>query len=462
MTQPHPYIPATDAEEQEMLEAIGVRSFEELIKIIPPELRVKGELGLGPGHSEVEVSAELNRLAGMNRPAAAGICFLGGGAYDHYTPEVVKAIARRSEFYTAYTPYQAEASQGTLQVMYEFQSLVCELSGLDVANASLYDGASAAAEACSLALGATGHEKILLPETLRPHTRAVIDTYLQNRSAEIVSVGSRNGRVDMDDLAAKSAAAAGVVIQSPNVLGLLEDWAAARRAMTTEEAPSSGSGQALRHGSGQAFLIADADPLTLGFQESPGGAGADVYVGEGQSLGIPLSYGGPYLGLMATKEKYIRRLPGRIAGRTVDREGRPGFVMVLRTREQDIRREKATSNICTNQGLMALWATVYLSLLGREGLQQLARLCFDKSQYLGRAIAGLPGFELPFGFGYVKEFVVRTPIPARDLRAKAEKEGFFMGVVTWQGEDLLQLAVTEKRTRAEMDRLVDFLGQAAS
>ncbi len=454
MTQPHPYIPATDAEEQEMLEAIGVRSFEELIKIIPPELRVKGELGLGPGHSEVEVSAELNRLAGMNRPAAAGICFLGGGAYDHYTPEVVKAIARRSEFYTAYTPYQAEVSQGTLQVMYEFQSLVCELSGLDVANASLYDGASAAAEACSLALGATGHEKILLPETLRLHTRAVIETYLQNRSAEIVTVCSRNGRVDMDDLAAKSAAAAGVVIQSPNVLGLLEDWAAARKTLVTEDTHSSGSGQAL--------LIADADPLTLVIQESPGAAGADVYVGEGQSLGIPLSYGGPYLGLMATKEKYIRRLPGRIAGRTVDREGRPGFVMVLRTREQDIRREKATSNICTNQGLMALWATVYLSLLGREGLQQLARLCFDKSQYLGRAIAGLPGFELPFGFGYVKEFVVRTPIPARDLRAKAEKEGFFMGVVTWQGEDLLQLAVTEKRTRAEMDRLVDFLGRAAS
>lgn len=444
MTQ-HPYIPATDAEEQDMLEAIGVRSFEELIKIIPPELRVKGELGLGPGHSEVEVSAELKRLAGMNRPAAAGICFLGGGAYDHYTPEAVRAIARRSEFYTAYTPYQAEVSQGTLQVMYEFQSLVCELSGLDVANASLYDGASAAAEACSLALGATGHEKILLPETLRPRTRAVIETYLQNRSAEIASVASRNGRVDLDDLAAKSGAAAGVVIQSPNMLGLLEDWAAARRVLPAEGV----------------LLIADADPLTLGIQESPGAAGADVYVGEGQSLGIPLSYGGPYLGLMATKEKYIRRLPGRIAGRTVDREGRPGFVMVLRTREQDIRREKATSNICTNQGLMALWATVYLSLLGREGLQQLAGLCFDRSQYLGRAIAGLPGFELPFGFGYVKEFVVRTPIPARDLRAKAEKEGFFMGVVTWQGEDLLQLAVTEKRTRAEMDRLVDFLRQAA-
>ncbi len=472
MPQPHPYIPATEAEEQEMLKAVGVRSFEELIKIIPPDLRVKGKLGLGSGRSEVEVSVELGRLAGINRPAAAGICFLGGGAYDHYTPEAVKAIAGRSEFYTAYTPYQAEVSQGTLQVMYEFQSLVCELSGLDVANASLYDGASAAAEACSLALSATGREKILLPETLCPRTRSVIETYLQNRSAEVVPVASRDGRIDLDDLAAGSAKAAGVVIQSPNVLGLVEDWAAARRALANDDALSSSSGSpglpepgTARVGlcpEGQALLIADADPLTLGLQESPGAAGADVYVGEGQTLGIPLSYGGPYLGLMATREKYIRRLPGRIVGRTVDWEGRPGFVMVLRTREQDIRREKATSNICTNQGLMALWATVYLSLLGREGLQRLARLCFDKSQYLGRAIAGIPGYELPFGFSYVKEFVVRTPMPVRDLCAEAEEEGLFMGAVTWQGEELLQLAVTEKRTRAEMDRLVNFLGRVAS
>lgn len=445
MSQQHPYIPATEAEEQDMLEVIGVRSFEELIKIIPPELRVNGELGLDPGCSEMEVSAELNRLAELNRPATTGVCFLGGGAYDHYTPEAVKAIAQRSEFYTAYTPYQAEVSQGTLQVMYEFQTLVCDLSGLDVANASLYDGASAAAEACSIALGATGREKILLPETLSPHIRLVIETYLQNRSSESVFVGSRDGRVDLDELAAKSEGAAGVVIQSPNVLGLVEDWSAARKALATEDT----------------LLIAAADPLTLGIQESPGASGADIYVGESQSLGIPLSYGGPYLGLMAAKEMYIRRLPGRIAGRTVDQEGKPGFVMVLRTREQDIRREKATSNICTNQGLMALWATIYLSLLGKEGLRQIARLCFDKSQYLGRAITQLPGFELPFGYGYVKEFAVRTPVPVQELRLRAEKEGLFIGSVHWKGEDLMQLAVTEKRTLEEMDRLIDFLRQVA-
>ena len=442
MTVQHPYIPATDAEELEMLEAIGVQSFEELIRIIPSELRLKGDLGLPPGLSEMEVINELNRLAESNNPANAGICFVGGGAYDHFVPEAVKAITQRSEFYTAYTPYQAEVSQGTLQAMYEFQSMVCELSGMDVANASLYDGASAAAEACSMALSITGNTKILLPETIRPETRAVIETYLQNRSSEIVTVASRDGRIDEADLAAESVDAAAVLIQSPNVLGLLEDWAGARKALATAET----------------LLIADADPLTLGLQESPGAAGADIYVGEGQSLGIPLSYGGPYLGLMAAREKYVRRLPGRIAGRTVDQDGQTGFVMVLRTREQDIRREKATSNICTNQGLMALWAAVYLSLLGKEGIRHLARLCFDRSQYLGRAIADLPGYELPFGFGYVKEFTVRPPIPAEDLHAKAEGEGFFVGMVDWQGEKLLQLAVTEKRTKADLDLLVGFLG----
>ena len=459
MTRQHPYIPATDAEEQAMLEAMGLSSFDQLVDIIPSPLRVTGELGLGPGLSELEVTAELTRLAQRNRPSSTGACFLGGGAYDHYTPEAVKAIVSRSEFYTAYTPYQAEVSQGTLQVMYEFQTMVCELSGLDVANASLYDGASAAAEACSMALAITGRERILLPETVHPHTRAVIQTYLQHRDAEIIPVASLNGRVDLGDLSAKAPGAAGVVVQSPNVLGLVEDWAAVREVLT-DGTLSTGSGRDSAQGS--ALLIASADPLTLGLLESPGGCGADIYVGEGQTLGLPLSYGGPYLGLMATRIRYIRRLPGRIVGRTVDQAGEPGFVMVLRTREQDIRREKATSNICTNQGLLALWATVYLSLLGKGGLGQLARLCFDRSQYLGRAIAQLPGYQLPFGSGYVKEFVVRTPQPANEIRAQAEQAGLFMGVLNWQGEDLLQLAVTEKRTQAELDAVIAFLGRVAA
>jgi glycine dehydrogenase subunit 1 len=441
MMSQHPYIPATESEEQKMLEAIGVQAFDELIRIIPSDLRVENKLGLSPGLSEVEVSSELQHLAGLNSPAKAGICFCGGGVYDHYTPEVVKAIAMRSEFYTAYTPYQAEVSQGTLQVMYEFQSLICELSGMEVANASLYDGASAAAEACSLAINATQMTRILLPETLNPSIREVIETYLRNRSVEFVTVASRNGRIDLDILMEKSEAAAAVVVQSPNMLGLVEDWAAIRPALTSDET----------------LMIAYADPLVLGIQESPGALGADIYVGEGQSLGIPFSYGGPYLGLMAAKEQYKRRMPGRIAGRTIDEDGKPGFVMVLRTREQDIRREKATSNICTNQGLMALWATTYLSLLGKSGFQHIARMCFNNSQYLGRSIAELPGYELPFGFEYLKEFVVRSPVPAKNVVGEAETNGFLLGILSWQGEEFLQIAVTESRTKDEMDRLVTVL-----
>ena len=462
----HPYIPATDAEEAAMLERIGVADFEELVQTIPADLRLNGSLGLGPVLSELEVAARLGSLASLNRPAADGICFLGGGAYDHYSPVAVQAVASRSEFYTAYTPYQPEVSQGTLQAMYEFQSMVCEISGMDVANASLLDGASAAGEACVLALAATGRRKILIPETVPRAHLAVIETYLSGplgsspqgvdgpaptpsppiggvrpEEAEIVPIASKDGRVDLDDLAAKSQGAAAVLVQSPNALGLVEDWVAARVALADD----------------QTLLIASGDPLTLGLLASPGSCGADVYVGEGQSLGLPLSFGGPYLGLMAARQKYIRRLPGRIIGRTVDQTGKTGFVMVLRTREQDIRREKATSNICTNQGLMALWATLYLALLGKGGIGRLAELCFQKSQYLADKIADLPGYELPFGRGFVKEFVVRPPVPAEELRGQAEAEGFFLGTITWRGEGLLQLAVTEKRTRQELDRLVEFL-----
>ena len=292
-----------------------------------------------------------------------------------------------------------------------------------------------------MALGITGRQRILLPETVPAATREVVATYLQNRDVELIAIASKDGRVDLADLKAKSAGAAAVLVQSPNCLGLVEDWAAARQALADDKT----------------VLIASADPLTLGLLESPGRAGADIYVGEGQSLGIPMSFGGPYLGLMSAKSKYVRRMPGRIVGRTTDQKGRPGFVMVLRTREQDIRREKATSNICTNQGLLALWATVYLALLGRDGLTRLARLCFDRSQYLGRAIDALPGYTLPFGFGYVKELVVRPPVPAGELLSSAAKEGFLLGTVEWQGDQFLQLAVTEKRTRADMDRLVAFL-----
>ncbi len=444
MTVQHPYIPATDAEEQEMLQAMGLDSFEELLAMIPEGLRLRESLGLEPGLSEYEVARELELLGSRNRPAGAGISFLGGGAYDHYIPEVIKAIAMRSEFYTAYTPYQAEVSQGTLQAMWEFQSMVAALSGMDVANASLYDGATAAAEAALMAVAITGRSRILVPDTVYPATVEVIETYLQNRDAEVVTVTSRDGLLDHDDLSAKAGSAAALLLQSPNRLGLVEDWAAARQTLADR----------------QTLLIASADPLTLGLLESPGAAGADIFIGEGQSLGIPLSFGGPYLGLMATRTAHIRKLPGRIIGRTTDLDGRPGYVMVLRTREQDIRRERATSNICTNQGLLALWAAIYMALIGKKGLLDIGRLCFDKSQYLGREIAALAGYELPFGFGYAKELLVRTPVAAERLAERAAGEGLFLGITEWAGETLLQLAVTEKRTRADLDRLVAFLKQA--
>ena len=452
MTLQHPYIPATDAEEQEMLSAMGVASFEELIAIIPEQLRLRDGLGLADGVSELEVAAELSRLAGLNRPAGAGVSFMGGGVYDHYIPEAIKAIAMRSEFYTAYTPYQAEVSQGTLQAMYEFQTMIAEISGMDVSNASLYDGASAAAEAVSMAFAITGKRRILMADTVYPATQQVVATYLLGRDAELVTVGSRNGRIDAGDLAAKAPDAAALLLQSPNLLGLVEDWRAARQALPED-----------------ALLIASADPMTLGLLEAPGQAGADIYVGEGQSLGIPVSFGGPYLGLMATGARHVRKMPGRIIGRTKDVDGQDGYTMVLRTREQDIRREKATSNICTNQGLLALWSTIYLALIGKQGLSQLARLAFDKSQYLGRAIEQLDGYSLPFGFGYVKELVVKSPGDPHALAAAAAAAtatatataNLFLGVIEWQGESYLQLAVTEKRTRADLDRLVDFLKSAS-
>lgn len=444
MSEHHRYIPATDSDEKVMLDAIGVSSFDELVKIIPDSIRFKGELGIGASLSEIELAAEMGRIAAKNNPAASGSCFIGGGVYDHYTPEAVKAVAMRSEFYTAYTPYQAEVSQGTLQVMYEFQSMITAISGLDIANASLYDGASAVAEACIMAVSATGRSKVLIPETTCQHTCKVVETYLQNRDTEIVKVAAKNGRIDMDDLAAKSVDAACVVVQSPNVLGLVEDWKEARKVL------ADGT-----------LLVAFADPLALGLLESPGACGADIYVGEGQSLGIPVSFGGPYLGLMAATSDFKRRLPGRIIGRTVDKDGETGFVMVLRTREQDIRREKATSNICTNQGLLALWSTIYMSLLGKSGLQRISRLCFDSSQYLARSIEALPNCEIPFGYGFVKEFIVKTRNPAHDIRQAAEAEGLFVGTIDWQGTNYLQIAVTEKRTITEMDNLVEFLRGAA-
>ncbi len=440
------YIPSTGALEQEMLAEIGVTSFEVLLSNLPEHLKKSFAMPVGTALSEPEVTRALEEIAALNLPAGKAISFLGSGSYDHFIPSAIPALVLRSEFYTAYTPYQAEVSQGTLQAMYEYQSMLCEISGMDVANASLYDGASAVAEACLMAGSSTRKSRILLGAGLCANYRQVVETYLKHSGLVLNYLPERNGRLDPAVLAETDFSdVAAVVVQSPNRYGLIEDWAKVGDICTGQPA----------------FFIAVGDPLALGLFATPGECGADIYTGEGQVLGNPMSFGGPGLGLFATRDKHVRKMPGRIIGATSDMDGKPGFVLALQTREQHIRREKATSNICTNQGLMALSTAVYLSLIGKTGFRQIAELCFQKSHYCAEQIDKLPGFELAHDKGFFKEFVVRCPVPAQELIAAGVKEGLLIGSALPSDPHLLRLAVTEKRTRADIDRLVEFLGRFA-
>ncbi|GBD06654.1 putative glycine dehydrogenase (decarboxylating) subunit 1 [bacterium HR21] len=442
----HPFLPLTDEDRQQMLQSIGVQEEEELLRAIPEELRLREPLPLPRRLSEWETYEYLRQLASRNSGAHTHICFMGAGAYDHYVPAVVEWIINRSEFQTAYTPYQAEVSQGTLQSIYEFQSMICQLTGMEVANASLYDGASAVAEACLLAVAATQRRRILLAGTLHPHYRHVARTITAGRGLLFEEVHAADGTADPDLLAHRIGEdVAAVLVQQPNFYGTVE-----------EAAPLIGE---IAHRVGALFIVV-ADPISLGVLEAPGAYGADLVVGEGQSLGIPLSFGGPYLGFFAARKQFIRLMPGRIAAVTEDSEGRRGFVLTLQTREQQIKRERATSNICTNQGLMMLAATVYLAWLGKEGLQELARQCVQRAHYLAQRLAALPGFELAVPKPFVREFLLRTPVAAEQIVAAGIQQGFLPGVPTRMlGAELdgLLIAVTEKRTRAEMDAFVSFL-----
>jgi len=441
----HQYIPNTDDEQLKMLQEVGIDSFETLLESIPETLRYRGDLPLAPAKSELEHKRDVSNILREDANTSSHISFLGGGSYDHFIPHIVDVLISRSEFYTAYTPYQAEVSQGTLQAMYEYQSMICELTGMDLANSSMYDGASALAEACLLAARHTRRSKILISSSVNPIYVDVTRTYTRYQGVEIELVDMDEDLTSLEDLKAKlNDEVAGVVIQNPNFRGGLEDLTSIRQTMGDERIQ----------------LIAVVNPISLNLLEAPGKQGVDIAVGEGQALGNHLSFGGPYLGFMAVKEPLIRKVPGRIAGESVDVHGNRAFVMVLRTREQDIRREKATSNICTNQGLNALTACVYMSTLGKHGLKRVAELCTQKAHYLADAIAGLEGFEVKTKH-FFNEFVVSVPGSAKDLVASAVKEGFFPGIALDQFEgglesDLL-IAVTEKRTRPEMDSLVDFL-----
>ncbi len=429
-----------------MLEAIGVSSFDDLIADIPESLRMTGDIDVPGPLSEPELRAHMERLAGLNRVPGEVTSFLGGGIYDHAVPAAVHHITGMPHFYTAYTPYQAEVSQGTLQVIYEFQSLIAELTGMEVANASLYDGATAVAEAALMALGIQRKKRrICVSGAVNPGAREVLSTYLTAWGVELVEIPPRDGVTPPGQVAEVARDAAALIVQQPNFFGLVEPV----------DALSAAAGEA------GALLVASVDPVSLGILKPPADYGAAVAVGEGQPLGSPVAYGGPLLGFMATSARYARRMPGRIIGSTVDTEGRRGYVMTLQTREQHIRREKATSNICTNQGLNALAATAHLSILGGSGLVELAKQVLARSHYAATELARVPGVRLRFDGAFFREFVIELPVEASIVKEALTSAGIWPGIKCGcyypEMERCLLVSVTEKHSRRDIDSLASGL-----
>ncbi len=438
-----PYVPHTDNDRLTMLQKIGAADIEQLLASIPAELRLQRPLDI-PAHSEMEVLREVEKLSQNNQGGLA--CFAGGGVYDHFIPAAVGSVISRPEFMTAYTPYQPEVSQGTLQVIYEFQTHICRLTGMDVANASMYDGATAAAEAAVVATRSTRRPNVIVAETVSPLYREVIKTYLSGRDVSLITIPMDDGLCDPDRLqAAVDDRTACLLMSQPNFFGGLEDMAAAAEII---------------HNVG-GKLIVSVDPIAQALLKTPAEYGADIVVGEGQPLGLPLSFGGPLLGFFAARRELVRSLPGRIAGRTTDVDGKTGFVLVLQTREQHIRREKATSNICTNQALCATAASVYMTLLGRSGLKQVALLSAEKAQQAAKALEELEGCRLYFDRPFVREFALRIPVPVRELIRTMVQRRVLPGIAAgrWYPgmADCLIVALTEKRTEQEIGDLVDGL-----
>jgi glycine dehydrogenase subunit 1 len=441
------YVLNTPEDQQAMLARIGVQSLDELFQQVPAAARLRRPLDVPPALSEIELTDHMQQLAARNQAADNAVCFLGGGSYDHFIPAVVDAVASRSEYYTAYTPYQAEASQGSLQAFFEFQTLICQLTGLDVANASLYEGGSAVAEAVIMALNVTPkRHKIMIAESVHPEYRLVLKTYLANQNAEIVTLPTPDGFLNPDDVRKTvDDQTVCVMAQHPNFFGCLEEPQALADAA---------------HAKGALFIVS-FDPISLGLLKRPGEYGADIAVAEGQSLGCPMAYGGPVLGILACREEYVRKMPGRLVGQTVDRRGNRCWVLTLQTREQHIRREKATSNICTNQGLLALRAAVYLAALGPQGLKETADLCTRKAHYAAERLAQLPGARARFDRPFFKEFTLRLGGGVPQKLAAALEAGYHAGLHLgrWYSSlaDCITVAVTEKRTRGEIDGLASAL-----
>lgn len=442
------YAPHTDEDRQAMLAALGLSSVEELFRDIPEEVRLRRPLRIPEGESEAGLRRLLGGLARRNASADRYVCFIGGGVYDHYIPAAIPPLLSRGEFLTAYTPYQPEVSQGTLQSILEFQTMICALTGMDVANASMYDGASAAAEAALMAVDVSGRDRLLVPRTVSPDGRETVRTYLSGRGYGLDEIDVAEGLLAPQRLAeALTDRHAAVIVGYPNFFGVVEDLAGLVR---------------VAHERG-VLVIAYCDPIALGLFESPGALGADIVVGDGQALGNPMNFGGPSFGFFAAREAFLRRMPGRIAGRTVDRDGTPGCVLTLQTREQHIRRARATSNICTNNALNALAATIYLSLLGPQGLREVAEACLQNAHYAAERLEAA-GARLAFRAPFFKEFLVELPCPPEDVIRLGLQRGILAGRrVSREYPNLdrhLLVAVTEQRTREEIDALAGVVEEA--
>lgn len=450
MSVKHRYLPMTDRDRADMLRTIGVDSVEELFRDIPEPIRYRGTLPMSGALDEISLLKHMKQLASRNADTSQYASFLGAGLYDHHVPVVINHMISRSEFYTAYTPYQPEISQGELQAIFEFQSYICELTGMKVANASMYDGATALAEAGALASGATQRKQIVISRAVHPEAREIMRTTARGLNLNVLEVDYADGVTDLEQLkAAVTDDTAAVIVQSPNFFGCIEDLAAI---------------EPIAHSS-KALFVVSTNPMSLGLLEAPGKLGADIVVGDAQPLGIHPAFGGPTCGFFAVSEPLMRRMPGRIVGQTVDRDGKRGFVLTLQAREQHIRREKATSNICSNQALLALCASIYLSTMGKEGMREVGSLNLQKSHYAARELAKLEGPSLPFTAPFFNEFVVSLPANANiaDLNERLLEAGFIGGLDLGRYYPELQnhmlVAVTEKRTKAEIDEFTARLGE---
>jgi glycine dehydrogenase subunit 1 len=448
------YVPNTPEDQQAMLATLGLSTLEDLLAPVPENVRLRRPLDLPPALSEPDLKRLLYNMAAKNKNLDSALSFLGAGTYDHAIPSVVPHLQRRSEFVTSYTPYQPEVSQGMLQAIYEFQTMVCQITGLDIANASLYDGATAMVEAVLLAVGPGGRGEVVISMGVDPQYRRVLHTYAHARGFSVREVPTRDGVTSLEDLdAAVSATTAAVVIQQPNFFGCIEDMRAIE--------PIAHKGKAV-------FVTTITEPASLGVLAPPGEYGADIAVGELMSFGNPMSYGGPALGFMSARSKYMRLLPGRLVGQTVEESGQKqtGYVLTLQTREQHIRRERATSNICTNQSLLAVGATIYLAALGKQGFRELGALCLQKAHYAFRQVTALPGYKAAFSSPFFDEFVITAPVPAQRLVQHFEQAGIIGGYPLREGypdmpNDIL-FCVTETRTREDIDYLVGVLKEVQS